>query len=158
LSFVYVVLLTLFIVSYVGEWLVNRFYLPGLLATFGIALFFVRRPIKQALSIVVKAALLTRASRCRDDSRSDVTPRAVTTRLISEVNMASKEQSKKNDSTDRNRRRFWSRRRLVPVSIALLFVLVMSMPWRASVGNYGALIATPNREVVIRAPESATLI
>ncbi|MGH9849064.1 MAG: HlyD family secretion protein, partial [Blastocatellia bacterium] len=32
------------------------------------------------------------------------------------------------------------------------------MPWNASVGNYGTLIAVPGQEAIIRAPESATLI
>ncbi|MGH9845655.1 MAG: HlyD family secretion protein, partial [Blastocatellia bacterium] len=35
---------------------------------------------------------------------------------------------------------------------------VLVMPWRASVGNYGTLIAPLDREAIIRAPESATLV
>jgi chromosome segregation ATPase len=32
------------------------------------------------------------------------------------------------------------------------------MPWSASVGNYGTLIAVPDQETIIRAPESASLV
>ncbi|MGH9766787.1 MAG: HlyD family secretion protein [Blastocatellia bacterium] len=50
------------------------------------------------------------------------------------------------------------RRRLVPLAIALIIVLILCLPWNASVGAYGALVAVPGQEAIIRAPESATLI
>jgi multidrug efflux pump subunit AcrA (membrane-fusion protein) len=46
----------------------------------------------------------------------------------------------------------------VPLAIFLLIGAVLLMPWSASVGNYGTLIAIPGQEAIIRAPESATLI
>src|SRR5581483_2183626 len=49
-------------------------------------------------------------------------------------------------------------RRLVPLSIALLAVILLLLPWSASVGNYGALSAIPQQETILRAPESATLV
>ena len=49
------------------------------------------------------------------------------------------------------------RRRLVPLAIALFTALILCLPWNASVGAYGALIAVPGEEAIIRAPESATL-
>ena len=52
---------------------------------------------------------------------------------------------------------FW-RRRLVPLSLGLLAVVLLLMPWSASVGNYGALSAVPQQETILRAPESATLV
>ncbi|MFN0121599.1 MAG: efflux RND transporter periplasmic adaptor subunit [Blastocatellia bacterium] len=48
-------------------------------------------------------------------------------------------------------------RRLIPLTIALLIILVLLLPWRASVGNYGTLVALPGQEAIIHAPESATL-
>jgi len=50
------------------------------------------------------------------------------------------------------------RRRLVPLLILALVLIVLLMPWEASVGSYGTLIATPTEEVIIRAPESGTLV
>ena len=50
------------------------------------------------------------------------------------------------------------RRRLVPLLILALVVIVLLVPWEASVGSYGTLIATPTEEVIIRAPESGTLV
>lgn len=50
------------------------------------------------------------------------------------------------------------RRRLVPLTISLFISLILCLPWNASVGAYGALIAVPGQEAIIRAPESATLI
>ena len=50
------------------------------------------------------------------------------------------------------------RRRFVPFTVALLILLILCLPWNASVGAYGALIAVPGQEAIIRAPESATLV
>src|SRR4029434_10751579 len=36
-------------------------------------------------------------------------------------------------------------------------VLIFCLPWNASVGAHGALIAIPEHEAIIRSPESATL-
>lgn len=52
---------------------------------------------------------------------------------------------------------FW-RRRLIPAALALLVVAVLLLPWSASVGNYGTLVALPDQETIIRAPESASLV
>ena len=35
---------------------------------------------------------------------------------------------------------------------------ILCLPWQASVGNYGTLVAIPGQEAIIRAPENATLI
>lgn len=50
------------------------------------------------------------------------------------------------------------RRRLVPTAVGLAIAAVLMMPWSASVGNYGVLIALPDQEAIIRATESATLV
>ena len=46
LSFAYNAAFASLIVIYIGEWLVDRFYLLGLVLTLGIALLFARRPIR----------------------------------------------------------------------------------------------------------------
>lgn len=51
---------------------------------------------------------------------------------------------------------FW-RRRLVPLALALVAVVLLLLPWTASVGNYGTLVALPGQEAIIHAPENATL-
>lgn len=48
-------------------------------------------------------------------------------------------------------------RRFVPLTIVLLIVVILLLPWSASVGNYGTLVAIPGQEAIIHAPESATL-
>ena len=51
-----------------------------------------------------------------------------------------------------------TRRRLLPLSIALIAIAILCLPWNSSVGNYGRLIPIPGQETIIRAPESATLV
>jgi multidrug efflux pump subunit AcrA (membrane-fusion protein) len=53
--------------------------------------------------------------------------------------------------------RVW-RRRLIPLAGVLLRGAVLLIPWNASVGNYGTLVAIPQRETIIRAPADGTLI
>ncbi len=48
-------------------------------------------------------------------------------------------------------------RRLIPLAIVLLIVVLLLLPWSASVGNYGTLVALPGQQAIIHAPESATL-
>ncbi|MGH9845121.1 MAG: hypothetical protein ACREEM_40915, partial [Blastocatellia bacterium] len=52
---------------------------------------------------------------------------------------------------------FW-RRRLAPLALTLIAVVLLLTPWSASVGNYGTLVAIPDQETIIRAPESASLV
>lgn len=63
-----------------------------------------------------------------------------------------------NQTADKNSKPPFWRRRLVPLSLALLAVVALVIPWSASVGNYGTLIAVPDQETIIRAPESASLV
>ncbi|HKQ77059.1 MAG TPA: efflux RND transporter periplasmic adaptor subunit, partial [Blastocatellia bacterium] len=76
------------------------------------------------------------------------------TTMAKEINGAGNEQQAQHGRSKPSR---W-RRRLVPLAIALVVVTVLLLPWNASVGAYGSLVAIPEREVIIRAPESATLI
>ena len=70
--------------------------------------------------------------------------------------MASDKQVKLAESAG-TKRTLW-RRRLVPLTVGLVILLILVLPWNASVGNYGTLVAIPGEEAVIRAPESGTLI
>jgi putative peptide zinc metalloprotease protein len=49
-------------------------------------------------------------------------------------------------------------RRFVPAGLALSFFAALLMPWMASVGSYGTLMAIPGRESIIRAPDNASLM
>src|SRR5262249_26882915 len=153
LSFVYNVAFALLILIFVGGWLIDRFYLLGLLLAAGIGLIFMRRPISQTInmfvvpasagrailrSIRLKPGLQTKEDKMADDNQTT-------------------SQTSEQSAGKGSRSPFW-RRRLVPLSIALLVITVLLAPWSASVGNYGALVAIPAREAIIRAPESATLI
>jgi hypothetical protein len=132
LSFFYTVGLRLFIVIFVGAYLVDWFHLPGLLLTFALALFYARRMLKQ-----LRASLISELRELAAD--------------LKQVFL------RKTAQDDRQGPSRW-RRRLVPLAIALLMALILCLPWTASVGNYGTLIAIPEQEAIIRAPESATLV
>ncbi len=149
LSFVYNAAFASLIVIYIGGWLIEKFYLLGLLLTLGIALVFLRRSIKQVFSAFVAPPLGRIAVKARLRLKAVLQTK--------EDNMADNNQTTTQDTNKAAARPFW-RRRLVPLSIALLAVVVLLLPWSASVGNYGALIALPNQEAIIRAPESATLV
>ncbi|HTS75762.1 MAG TPA: efflux RND transporter periplasmic adaptor subunit [Bryobacteraceae bacterium] len=49
------------------------------------------------------------------------------------------------------------KRRFIPAAAAICFAGGLCMPWTASVGSYGALVAIPGREVIVRAPENGSL-
>jgi putative peptide zinc metalloprotease protein len=146
LSFVYTVALRSFIVIFLGSYLVDWWRLPGLLLTLALALFYARRPITQLMAAVLRAW-------------RGAAPRPIQM----EANMATQDQTKQpapsadSGKTDTGRKSLL-RRRLVPLAIALFTVLILCMPWNASVGAYGALIAVPGQEAIIRAPESAKLM
>ena len=155
LSFVYTVALRLFIVIFLGSYLIDWFHLPGLLLTVALALFYARRPLRQSIAAAVSALRAMAADFKRLFSKRPI-------RM--EANMATQDQTTQTpasgDSGEINAGRKSSRwrRRLVPLAIALFIVLILCLPWNASVGAYGALIAVPGQEAIIRAPESATLI
>jgi hypothetical protein len=153
LSFVYNAAFATLIVIFVGEWLTDRFYFLGVALAAGVAWIFARRPIRQAIKwfgsiFEVRASVertFLRAFRPEPGLRAEG------------GKMAGANQSDTLMGGDKNRRPFW-RRSLVPLSLALLIVVGLLTPWGASVGEYGTLVATPGREAIIRAPESATLL
>jgi multidrug efflux pump subunit AcrA (membrane-fusion protein) len=138
----YTIALSLFIIYYVGRYLVDSFYLLGLLLTAGIALLFARRPLRQLLSVVNSMVIKIPTAFDKTASGERTTPAA--------------KSEKKAGNSEKKRPRLL--RRLVPLTLLLLLIAVLLMPWEASVGNYGTLIAIPYQEAIIRAPESATLL
>jgi putative peptide zinc metalloprotease protein len=146
LSFVYTVALRLFIVIFLGSYLIDWFHLPGLLLTIVLALFYARRPLGQSIVGAVSAL------------------RAIVRNSRMEANMATQDQTTQTPSSGdggeigAGQKHSRLRRRLVPLAFALLIVLILCLPWNASVGAYGALIAVPEQEAIIRAPEGGTLI
>ncbi len=135
LSFLYTVALIFLIVWYAGDYLTDHFYLFGLLLTLGIGLMFVRKPLKSILSSFINMMSGLFNGRQREGEMAD-----------------------DNKKTDEKSRKFLSRRRLAPLVTGLLIAAFLLMPWSASVGNYGTLIAIPEQETIIRAPESASLV
>ncbi len=121
LSAVYSTGLMIVIVVYAGGWLMNTFYLLGLLLTVGVVLIFARKPLKSLCSFVFR-----RLSAVAEPFR---------------LKMG-----------------LPTRRRVVPLGLVAIVIIVLVMPWSASVGNYGQLVALPDRETIIRAPEAATLV
>lgn len=172
LSTLYTIALTFFIVRFAGGYLVDSFYLLGLLLTAGVALLFVRRPLKKLL-----AAGWTMITRRSDDksetpgtatlapvhataSSSAPATSAAPTALQPAASAASVVATGSTGQMTeyRSPSRIHWRRVLIPATAALLIIVVLLLPWEASVGSYGTLIAIPEQETIVRAPESATLL
>ncbi|HKC88255.1 MAG TPA: efflux RND transporter periplasmic adaptor subunit [Blastocatellia bacterium] len=183
LSFVYTVALRLFIVIFLGSYLIDWFYLPGLLLTLALALFYARRPLIRLIAALVSGLTGMMANvrqfrpaqaGARMSAASGAHSAHPASKLLAKVEqffterregkMASQDQTTQapssGDSCEINAGQKSSRwrRRLIPLAIALFIALILCMPWNASVGAYGALTAVPGQEAIIRAPESAKLI
>ncbi len=88
LSCVYNVAFAAVVVVYVSDWLIARFNLLGLLLALGVALFFVRRPLRQLIASVVpssggifasatfrlKAGLRTKGDNMADHTQTSTSP------------------------------------------------------------------------------------
>ncbi|HEV2664230.1 MAG TPA: hypothetical protein VG324_04930, partial [Blastocatellia bacterium] len=156
LSFVYTVALRLFIVIFLGSYLIDWFYLPGLLLTLALAFFYARRPLRESIAAAVSAlrAIVRNSRRVGAASGSErnfrqqivpgvthATARGADSRM--EANMATQDQTAQTpssgDSGEINAGRKSSRwrRRLVPLAVALIIVVILCLPWNASVGAYG---------------------
>jgi multidrug resistance efflux pump len=164
LSSLYTVALALLIVRYVGAYLIDSFYLLGLLLSGGVALLFARRPLRQLISAA--SAMVTRIPGTTSDPATEHPPasppasdRAPGDQAAAPpaTRSAGEGGSEKKTAGRETKPRGW-RRRLVPLTLLLLVAAALLMPWQASVGSYGTLIAIPGQEAIIRAPESATLI
>jgi hypothetical protein len=141
LSFIYTVGLRIIIVFYVGSYLADWFHFTGLLLAALLALFYARQPLKQLSTAAI--SMTGRISGSLFQKRRGET-------------MASDKQEPSAESVG-TQRKLW-RRRLAPLTVGLVIMLILCLPWNASVGNYGTLVAIPGEEAIIRAPESATLI
>lgn len=117
----------------VGSYVVNSLHLFGLVLTACLAVFYARRPLKH---LIVGAG----------NKLKNVRVFPVEQR---EADMSA---SENNSNSAR-----W-RCGLVLIVLGLTGITISLMPWSASIGNYGTLMAIPDREAVVRAPESATLI
>jgi multidrug resistance efflux pump len=185
LSFIYTLGLKCFIVIFIGSYLTDWFHLPGLLLTAALALLYIWRPLRELTAATISAlrAITQNARRVSTASGSErsfyqrivqratlATARCTDSRM--EANMAIQDRTTKALSSGDpggisagqktvgagGRVPSSWRRRLVPLAIAMFIVLVLCLPWNASVGAYGALVAVPGEEAIIRAPESATLL
>lgn len=130
--------LTLFLISRVGNWLMDEFRLPGVLATFGVVVLFTRRPLGTAalrLSAAVRGIFNRGMTTMAEPTTDPETPAPAS------QSWAARHRSK-----------------LVKAGVAVVILGVLAFPWPASVGSYGTLIAEPGAEAIIRAPEGATLV
>lgn len=148
LSFIYNLVFASLVIAFVSDWLIERFYLLGLLLALGVVFIFLRRPFRRLTDSI-------RAFVCKlSKMRLGVFP-------VKEEKMAGKNQQNAaigaTAEINISNPPFW-RRRLVLLSLAVLAIVMLLMPWSASVGNYGTLIAIPDQETIIRAPESASLV
>ncbi|HEU0175876.1 MAG TPA: HlyD family efflux transporter periplasmic adaptor subunit [Blastocatellia bacterium] len=160
LSFVYTLALRLFIVIFLGSYLTDWFNLTGLLGAAALALFYVRRPLRELIAAAISAlrAMATDFTRLfspRMEVNMAIQDR--TTQALSSGDAGRINAGQKTVESGERVPSGW-RRRLVPLAIFLFVVLILCLPWNASVGAYGALIAVPGQEAIIRAPESATLL
>jgi multidrug efflux pump subunit AcrA (membrane-fusion protein) len=137
-----------------------------LLGAGGIAIFYARRPLGQFIAALVKSGGSPPLRKGVNTERHAL-PQGRATATETEGKVANNEQTtmaKGNNGVgdqqaqSLERKTSQWRRRLVPITFALLVVVVLCLPWNASVGAYGSLVAIPEREAIIRAPESATMI
>jgi hypothetical protein len=151
LSTLFSVGLIIVLICYVGGYLIDSFNLPGLVLTGAAGLMFMRGPLKQMIST---AASMT-VKFCRRMLTRQLASKSEAIRETNDQGAATTERGKTGDRA--TKRPLW-RRSLVPLTIFVLAIAALLMPWEASVGSYGTLIAIPGQEAVIRAPESATLV
>lgn len=134
-SFTYTVGLRTAIVFYVGSYLTDHFNMAGLAFASGLSAFYLRQPLRQITSAVGnKSGRLLRVMREKIMKRDGQVSTVSSDRVSS-----------------------W-RRRAVWLTLALIAAIALCLPWTASVGSYGTLLAMEQSEAVIRAPEAGTLI
>jgi multidrug resistance efflux pump len=151
LSFIYTVGLRAAILYFVGAYLMDSFQLLGLLLTVALALIYARQLLRQLISAARATAVRITRTLCRKRLEG-----------IMALNDKAAEQdtsgaASSKSTTGEVKPAKW-RRRLIPLTACLLIGAGLLMPWTASVGNYGTLVAIPDQETIIRAPESASLV
>src|SRR5215475_6333973 len=155
-SFCYAAALMVLIVVYVGGYLIDWFHMAGLLGAVGIAIFYARQPLRRLIAAAVSglAGMMTNVEQFFTERMEGKMANNEQTTMAKETHDADDRQQAQNGELKPSR---W-RRRLIPITITLIVVAVLCLPWNASVGAYGSLVEIPEREAIIRAPESATLI
>jgi putative peptide zinc metalloprotease protein len=171
-SFVYAIVLMIAIVIFVGQYLMDWFELGGVLLTVSLVLLYLRRPLG-LLACATRNAGWRFLSQVKGYARRHVRRSEVvmasTERVVTDE-QAPSETERRPTTTEprvnrgtvgeggsRSAQTRW-RRTLVPSAACLLIVTVLLLPWNASVGNSGTLVAIPGQEEIIRAPESGRLL
>lgn len=155
-SFVYTVGLRTAIVFYVGSYLADWWQFTGLLLAALLALFYMRQMLWQLSSAAIRTLRRTDSVGDRVTAFASNAANYVTVaRGTASSHVAYGGTMVTNNETALPR--VW-RPRLVMLAIALSVVVVLCLPWQASVGNYGTLMAIPTEEAIIRAPENGTLV
>ncbi|MFL6448701.1 MAG: efflux RND transporter periplasmic adaptor subunit [Bryobacteraceae bacterium] len=132
LSLFYNLALPLMILWYAAQYLTDRFRLLGLLMTLLLGLAYVQTPVRRMMAFAFRAL-----RRGKGSARED--------------NMIHQEATSEISAPVR-----W-RRGLLP-AVVVSVVLVMCLPWTASVGSYGVLTVRPDHEAIIRASENGSLV
>ena len=144
MSFIYTVVLMTVIVFYVGTYMADEFDVAGLMAAGALGLFYMRRPLGQIGSAI------------RDTAEGTIETLLGAVRK-GVMRTSKKDSGERGGESDGLKRTGW-RRRIVLLSFAVIAGVLLCLPWDASVGSYGTLVALPDLEAVVRAPENATLI
>jgi len=142
MSFAYTIGLRTVIVFYAGAYLAREFHFAGLMAAAGLGVFYLRRPLGQLSSAISRKARGVFETRLRGIGGG----------------VMRKGQQRDADRAPTVPRTNLRRRRVVWIAVALVLAAVLCVRWTASVGGYGTLMTIPGREMIIRAPEDATLI
>jgi hypothetical protein len=120
------------------------------------AIFYVRQPLKRAIAATVSGLGEAMANLHQFFVKRVGGEMANNDQTASARETSGPGDRREKQSGERKPARW--RRRLVALTTALFVVVVLCLPWDASVGAYGSLIAIPEREAIIRAPESASLV
>ena len=139
LSFFYSVLFTWLIIFYVSNYLMDSYYLLGVLLSIGVMFIFLK-PSIQSLILPVISWSNKMLNKTNNETNKD-------TKNGSEIT-----------SNTRLAKLHSYRPYLVKATILLFLISLLMLPWQASVGSYGTLIAIAEKEAIIRIPENATLI
>jgi multidrug efflux pump subunit AcrA (membrane-fusion protein) len=134
LSLGYSVALRAALLVWVGSRLADTLHLAGLVFTGLLALVYSRRLVVPLASAAVRRL-------------------AASTYALRRIIMGS---SRTVDASQRTMPRW--RRLVAPCGVAVVVAGGLSLPWRASVGNYGTIAALPDREQIVRAPERGLLV
>ncbi len=164
LSVVYSLLLTYFIVTYISNFLIDKFQLLGVLLAIGIVLLYIRRPIKSLIKSASHwiSAFMVEPSQANLLSTTAQTAQTATTlvpaarKAVTEQPAAAsveKPQPQTKPQTSEKPKISW-RRKFVPLLLLLAVIAILLLPWEASVSGFGTLVPLPEKESIISTPEA----